>query len=500
MPVEMLPTARRTILRVLSFLPGLALLCSPAAHTASEAPFGGKPWSLPGEVQAENFDTGGQNVSYYNPDGANLYGKYRPSTKISIENATDTDGGHDVGATRTGGWMNYTVAVATAGTYSISVRVASSGQGGFFHFKLDGADATARLLVPDTGGWQSWTTLSAPIALPAGKHILQLYLDQASAATASVGNFNWFSVAAPAADTARREVLRTLNGMSGHQTLVGQHNKVNDTPDSATQQITSITGKMPAYWSADFGFGKQVPYRQAMIDEATTQYETGALVGLMYHACPPTLDESCNWDQIGGSTPVHLNDRQWNELTTPGTALFNAWIGRLDMLATYFQQMKDAGQAVMFRPLHEMNQCVFWWACHSGANGSARLYQITHDYLAYTKGLDNIIWVWSVVDVSTLASDVGTYNPGASEYDIASLDVYNSDYPIANYRAMLGAAGSKPIAISESAILPTAEQLAAQPKWLYVSLWPDYIGQNASTLPALYWAPAVTTLDKMPGW
>ncbi|MFX8731593.1 glycosyl hydrolase, partial [Acinetobacter baumannii] len=84
---------------------------------------------------------------------------------------------------------------------------------------------------------------------------------------------------------------------------------------------------------------------------------------------PPTMDESCTWDQIGGNTPIHLTSQQWNDLMTPGTAIFNTWIGRLDTLAGYFQQIKDSGQAVMFRPLHEMNQCVFWWACHTGSNG-----------------------------------------------------------------------------------------------------------------------------------
>lgn len=490
------PAARR----IATLLPLLGLLASPVARAATEAPFGGKPWTLPGKVQGENFDTGGQNISYYNPDGANIYGQYRPTAKVSIETCTDSGGGYDIAATRTGEWMNYTVNVTAAGTYTISTRVASSGQGGFFHFKLDGSDATARLLVPNTGGWQTWTTVSAPITLPAGKHILQLYLDQVSSATGNVGNFNWFSVAAQTPNSARQKVLNYLYGLNGHQTIAGQHNKYNNTPDSATQQVTAITGRVPGYWDGDFLFGDQVPYRQTMINEAMAQYQSGALVGLMYHACPPTMDESCTWDQIGGNTPIHLTSQQWNDLMTPGTAIFNTWIGRLDTLAGYFQQIKDSGQAVMFRPLHEMNQCVFWWACHTGSNGTARLYQITHDYLAYTKGLDNIIWVWNVQDFSSLASDVYTYNPGASEYDIASLDVYDGGYTTSNYNTMLGIAAGKPIAIAECATMPTPSELAAQPKWLYAMLWPDFISQNAGTLPTLYAAANVITLDEMPGW
>ena len=47
----------------------------------------------------------------------------------------------------------------------------------------------------------------------------------------------------------------------------------------------------------------------------------------------------------------------------------------------YLQQLKDAGVPVLFRPLHEMNEGWAWWGGRPGADGSAKLYQITHDYL-----------------------------------------------------------------------------------------------------------------------
>ena len=36
----------------------------------------------------------------------------------------------------------------------------------------------------------------------------------------------------------------------------------------------------------------------------------------------------------------------------------------------------------------------------AGTRGTARLYQITHDYLVGTKGLTNLIWVWDVQDLT----------------------------------------------------------------------------------------------------
>ena len=51
----------------------------------------------------------------------------------------------------------------------LEARVASAGQGGAFHVEVDGADATGPMLVPNTGGWQNWQTISrSAIPLTAG--------------------------------------------------------------------------------------------------------------------------------------------------------------------------------------------------------------------------------------------------------------------------------------------------------------------------------------------
>lgn len=280
----------------------------------------------------------------------------------------------------------------------------------------------------------------------------------------------------------------------------GIENKNAGTPTADTNRITAITGRVSSFWGGD-GFGSgAVDKRWTMIAEAKRQFAKGALVSLMYHACSPTRDEYCSWDDIGASRAAKLSDAQFKELTTPGTGLYNAWIKRLDTLSPFFQDLKNAGVVVLFRPFHEMNQCVFWWACHKGANGSARLFQITRDYLSKTKGFDNIIWVWNVQDFSNLSTEVDAYNPGANAFDIASLDVYNTGYTQNNYNTMLRVSGGKPIAVAECQFMPTASLLNSQNKWVYVMLWPDFIDNNRNTIGSLYGAGNVLTLDEMPGW
>jgi hypothetical protein len=300
---------------------------------------------------------------------------------------------------------------------------------------------------------------------------------------------------------AKAEVLAFLAAQRGQHTLAGQHDKYNSDPSGATDQVAAITGLVPALYSADFGFGAdQVDNRATMIAEVERQWSQGAVVQLMYHNCVPTRDELCGWDDIGGANPQHLDDAQWAELITDGTPINQAWKGRLDTLAVFLQQLKDAGVAPLFRPLHEMNQGVFWWGGRGGPDGTRRLWQITHDYLVDTKGLDNLIWVWDVQDFDTLASDVVDYDPGAAYYDVAALDVYDGGYDQAKYDTIHQAAGDAPIAIGECSTVPTPDELDAQPLWSFFMLWPDYIDQNQAGLVTTYGAPRVLTRDELPGW
>ena len=161
---------------------------------SAEAPYGGTPWTVPGTIQAENFDTGGEGVAYHDMEAANLGGQYRTSEGVDIETCADSGGGYSVGWASAGEWLNYTVNVSTTGSYTLSVRVASNGAGGTFHVESDGTNISGAMTIPDTGAWQTWTTLTANVNLSSGQHILRLALDT-NGATGAVGNFNWFSFA-----------------------------------------------------------------------------------------------------------------------------------------------------------------------------------------------------------------------------------------------------------------------------------------------------------------
>jgi len=156
-------------------------------------PYGGTAATLPGTVQFENYDAGGEGIAYKDTTSGNSGGVYR-SNNVDIQATTDIGAGYNLGYVKATEWLKYTVNVATAGTYTFDARIASSGAGGTFHVEVDGVDATGPFAIPDTGGWQVWATLSkAGVTLTAGTHVLRVVMD-ANGPGGSVANFNWLKV------------------------------------------------------------------------------------------------------------------------------------------------------------------------------------------------------------------------------------------------------------------------------------------------------------------
>jgi hypothetical protein len=146
-------------------------------------------------LQAEDFDNGGQNVSYFDSEATNLgWSPYRKGMGVDVTDGLK--GTRFVGCIKAGEWMEYTVNVATAGTYAFSARVASLKAGGTFHVEVDGVNKTGTMSVGDTGGWQNWINVSAKsgVTLSAGTHVIRFKAD-AAGSLGYVANVDSFTFA-----------------------------------------------------------------------------------------------------------------------------------------------------------------------------------------------------------------------------------------------------------------------------------------------------------------
>jgi hypothetical protein len=132
-------------------------------------------FAVPGTIQAESY--------------ASMSG-------VQTETTTDTGGGLNVGYIEANDWMDYAVNVASAGSYTLQYRVASTGSTGQIQLRNSSGTTLATTSVPSTGGWQTWTTVNTTVNLTAGAQTLRLF------AGGSGFNVNWFQLSSAAGPTA----------------------------------------------------------------------------------------------------------------------------------------------------------------------------------------------------------------------------------------------------------------------------------------------------------
>jgi len=130
-----------------------------------------KVHNIPGVIQAEDFDEGGDGVSYYDIDQSNNGGEYRNDEAVDIEKRDD--GGYQVGWTEAGEWMEYTVFVESDGVYEIDIYVAAMELGSQFclHFQNCSSEIVE---VSSTSSWQQTTVNSTKLALNKGANLLRI--------------------------------------------------------------------------------------------------------------------------------------------------------------------------------------------------------------------------------------------------------------------------------------------------------------------------------------
>jgi len=122
---------------------------------ATRTPFDGET-SLPGILEAENYDVGGEGITYHDNEPENQGdGNYRQDEGVDI---VAGNGGYAVGFTETDGeWMEYVVNVKKAGKYTYEAIVSSGVEGTGFRISLVGKDGglitLANISVPKTGDW-----------------------------------------------------------------------------------------------------------------------------------------------------------------------------------------------------------------------------------------------------------------------------------------------------------------------------------------------------------
>ncbi len=148
-----------------------------AAATPSSTPFTGTPYPVPGQIEAENFDNGGEGVAYHDLTLGNQGGAYR--TDIDVDIVAPPTGGYVVNGFQTGEWLKYTISVAQTGTYRIDALVSSEFTTSRWHADVDGVNVTGSVSVPNTGSWNTFKWVGGGgVPLAAGQHVIRISADE----------------------------------------------------------------------------------------------------------------------------------------------------------------------------------------------------------------------------------------------------------------------------------------------------------------------------------
>jgi alpha-L-fucosidase len=131
--------------------------------------------TIPGIIEAENFDIGCPGDAYIDKDDINAGGKYRKNQPVDID--TCSAGTYLIGWTNTGEWLAYTVSVRKSATYQVSIYLATIFETAKLHLEIDGSNLTDSVSVPNTAGFQNWTVVKKTIKLDAGQHVMKLVID-----------------------------------------------------------------------------------------------------------------------------------------------------------------------------------------------------------------------------------------------------------------------------------------------------------------------------------
>jgi mannan endo-1,4-beta-mannosidase len=194
--------------------------------------------------------------------------------------------------------------------------------------------------------------------------------------------------------------------ISGQFTNYGTGAKIDD-----CERAFRESGRWPAMIGVDYAEFGTGGLHFATPNRLAIEYaRNGGLVTISAHLYNPT-------NPRGGG--LRDKDVDLKSLLDPASQDHKAWVRELDILADGLKQLRDAGVVVLWRPFHEMNGNWFWWGGKEPAAFVA-LWRDMFDYFSKTKGLDNLIWVYS----PNHGDKVREYYPGDKCVDLVGLDAY----------------------------------------------------------------------------
>lgn len=144
------------------------------SETMPQAPY--KELTIPGIIQMEDYDLGGQTISFKDKDDVNEGSAYREDgVDIVPLGGDDAPDGYALGYTSAGEWLEYTLNIQKAAAYKFRAKVSSGLEHSGFRLYLDGEAITDTMEIPQGEDWDTYTTIDGTTStLEEGEHVLRM--------------------------------------------------------------------------------------------------------------------------------------------------------------------------------------------------------------------------------------------------------------------------------------------------------------------------------------
>ena len=143
-----------------------------------QVPFGGVAHVVPGVIEAEDYDVGGEGISYHDVDEGNRGNAYR-SDDVDVQVSFVGQEFYNVGWTSDEEWMEYSIDVTSNGDYDIDLFVASQNGGAEIQLYAGGIELGSPVQIDATGGWQTYSSKSIlAVPLQTGEQKLKLIVNK----------------------------------------------------------------------------------------------------------------------------------------------------------------------------------------------------------------------------------------------------------------------------------------------------------------------------------
>lgn len=214
-----------------------------------QRPYGGKNRTIPGKIEFEDFDEGGEGIAYHDVDGPIHQQHYRVEEDMDIG---PNESGYELFWTDDGEWVEYTTDILEAGKYTLDLRAISyldapGKTQGTVHFYIDDKEIFSALLDPLCESWSdrrvySWENIEIDPKFAGNDRVIKVLIEGGNC------NLDWFqftrdysveemaakitSVEAPVKDAASLTLPEVQNGM------------IISIKSSSNEQIIALNGEI----------------------------------------------------------------------------------------------------------------------------------------------------------------------------------------------------------------------------------------------------------------